>query len=83
MLHGHRLRTRAACPTRRQPDGSAGFVQLDVSLSDDARDVRVITFEDRHDCMMCLAVLRAWPDMAGAALSMGAMPTAVVETEIR
>eukprot|EP00775_Hariotina_reticulata_P006889 gene6889-7105_t len=64
-------------------DGSVGFVQMDVSLNPDDKDVRVLTFEDRHDCMKCLAVLRQWPGMDGAQLSMGAMPSAVVEQEIK
>ncbi len=69
--------------TCRQPDGTVGFVQMDVSLSPSTRDVRVITFEDRHDCMKCLSVLRQWPGMEARELSMGAMPSDVVEAEIR
>jgi hypothetical protein len=56
---------------------------MDVSLNPDEKDVRVLTFEDRHDCMKCLAVLRLWPGMTNAQLSMGAMSSGVVEQEIR
>jgi hypothetical protein len=70
-------------PSIKNPDGSVGFVQMDVSLNPDVRDVRVLSFEDRHDCMTCLTVLRQWAAMADAQLSMGAMPSAVVEEEIR
>jgi hypothetical protein len=67
----------------RHPDGSVGFVQMDVSINPEQRDVRVLSFEDRHDCMKCLTVLRQWPEMQRAQLSMGAVPSAVVEQEIR
>jgi hypothetical protein len=58
-------------------------VQMDVSINPDVRDVRVLGFEDRHDCMKCLTVLRQWPEMAAVELSMGAVPSEVVEQEIR
>jgi hypothetical protein len=67
----------------RYRDGDVGFVQVDVSLAPAVRDVRVVTFEDRHDCMLCLTVMRQWSQLAGAALSMGAMPSDVVEQELR
>ena len=70
-------------PTLGFPDGSVGFVQVDVSLAAGIKDVRVLTFEDRHDCMHCLAVMREWPETAGAELTMGAMPTATLEADIR
>lgn len=56
---------------------------MDVSINPDVKDVRVLSFEDRHDCMKCLTVLRQWPEMASAQLSMGAVPSEVVEQEIR
>ncbi|KAF6261133.1 hypothetical protein COO60DRAFT_810691 [Scenedesmus sp. NREL 46B-D3] len=70
-------------PSIQYPDGSVGFVQMDVSLSPGAKDVRVLTFEDRHDCMQCLAVMRRWPQMAAAQLSMGAMQSGQIEAQIR
>lgn len=70
-------------PTLGYQDGAVGFVQADVSLQPGARDVRVLTFEDRHDCMHCLAVMREWPDTAGCLLTMGAMQTATLERDIR
>jgi hypothetical protein len=70
-------------PTLSYADGSSGFVQVDVSLRPGAKDVRVLTFEDRHDCMHCLAVMAQWPGMSDAQLSMGAMPTAGLEREVR
>lgn len=68
---------------RRHADGSVGFVQMDVSINPEVKDVKVLSFEDRHDCMKCLTVLRQWPEMAAAELSMGAVPSNVVEQEIR
>lgn len=56
---------------------------MDISLNPSTKDVRVLTFEDRHDCMKCLTVLRQWPQMAAAQLTMGAMPSNVAEQEIR
>jgi hypothetical protein len=56
---------------------------MDVSINPDVTDVRVLSFEDRHDCMKCLTVLRQWPEMAAAQLSMGAVTSDVVEQEIR
>jgi hypothetical protein len=56
---------------------------MDVSINPDVKDVRVLSFEDRHDCMKCLTVLRQWPQMAAVELSMGAVPSSVVEQEIR
>ncbi|KAI8473721.1 MAG: hypothetical protein J3K34DRAFT_164424 [Monoraphidium minutum] len=70
-------------PTLGYPDGGVGFVQADVALRPGARDVRVITFEDRHDCMHCLAVMRQWPATAGCSLTLGAMATATLERDIR
>lgn len=70
-------------PTLGYPDGSVGFLQVDVSLRSGVRDVRVLTFEDRHDCMHCLAMMRGWPEVGGAALSMGAMATRSLEADIR
>lgn len=60
-----------------------GFVQMDVSLNPAVKDVRVLTFEDRHDCMKCLTVMRQWPQLAGSQLTMGAMPSRVVEEQVR
>jgi hypothetical protein len=56
---------------------------MDVSINPEVKDVKVLSFEDRHDCMKCLTVLRQWPEMAAAELSMGAVPSNVVEQEIR
>jgi hypothetical protein len=70
-------------PTLGYPDGSVGFVQADVSLKAGVRDVRVLTFEDRHDCMHCLTVMREWPEAQGCLLSLGAMQTATLERDIR
>jgi hypothetical protein len=46
--------------------------QLDVSLNPSRRDVRVLTFEDRHDCMHCLTAMRQWPEYAESKLSVSA-----------
>ena len=54
-----------------------------MSLNPDVKDVRVVAFEDRHDCMHCLTVLSQWPELSSAQLSVGAMPTQSVEAEIR
>jgi hypothetical protein len=70
-------------PSIKYPDGSVGFVQMDVSLNPAIKDVRVLTFEDRHDCMKCLTVMRRWQQMAGAKLSMGAMQSGQIEQQIR
>jgi hypothetical protein len=70
-------------PSIKYPDGSVGFVQMDVSLNPAVKDVRVLTFEDRHDCMKCLTVMRQWQQMAGAKLSMGAMQSGQIEQQIR
>lgn len=67
----------------RHAGDAVGFVQMDISLNPNVKDVRVLTFEDRHDCMKCLTVLRQWPQMSGAQLTLGAMPSNVVEQEIR
>jgi hypothetical protein len=70
-------------PSIKYADGSVGFVQMDVSLNPAVKDVRVLTFEDRHDCMKCLSVMRQWQQMAGAKLSMGAMQSGQIEQQIR
>lgn len=73
----------AAVVAARHADGSVGFVQMDVSINPEVKDVRVLSFEDRHDCMKCLTVLRQWPEMVSAQLSVGAVQSDVVEQEIR
>ena len=70
-------------PTLCYSSGSVGFVQFDVSMRAGATDVRVLAFEDRHDCAHCLAVMREWPDVAGCVLTVGGMPTSSVEADIR
>ncbi|WIA20168.1 hypothetical protein OEZ85_006016 [Tetradesmus obliquus] len=70
-------------PSIKYPDGSVGFVQMDVSLNPAVKDVRVLTFEDRHDCMRCLSVMRQWQQMQGAVLNMGAMQSGQIEAQIR
>jgi hypothetical protein len=70
-------------PSIKYPDGSVGFVQMDVSLNPAVKDVRVLTFEDRHDCMKCLTVMRQWQQMEGAVLNMGAMQSGQIEQQIR
>lgn len=45
-------------PTIKYSDGSVGYVQIDVSLQPERRDVRVVTFEDRHDAMHCLTIMK-------------------------
>jgi hypothetical protein len=56
---------------------------MDVSLNPSRKDVRVLTFEDRHDCMHCLTMMQQWPPYASAQLSMGMMPTDRIEQELR
>ena len=70
-------------PTLDYGDGAVGFVQADVSLRPGARDVRVLAFEDRADALACLAVMRSWPEAAGAALAVGAMRTETLEADLR
>jgi hypothetical protein len=60
-----------------------GFLQVNVSLDPAGRDMRIVAFEDRHDCMHCCTVMAQWPRLAGASVSMGAMPTSAIESEIR
>uniref|UniRef100_A0A7S3QN50 Uncharacterized protein n=1 Tax=Dunaliella tertiolecta TaxID=3047 RepID=A0A7S3QN50_DUNTE len=70
-------------PTVCSPDGSFGFVQLDVSLSPDTRDVRVVTFEDRHDCMHCLTIMKQWPEYEGLDLNVHALQTKFLEEQVQ
>ncbi len=55
---------------------------MDVSLNPDRRDVRVITFEDRHDCMHCIAIMQAWPQYSDSRLSLAMVATHSLEQEV-
>ena len=46
------------------------------------QDMRVLTFEDRHDCMHCLTLLHQWPQYEYHKLEMAIMRTEVLEAEI-
>ncbi|GIM09078.1 hypothetical protein Vretimale_12954, partial [Volvox reticuliferus] len=62
-------------PTIGYPDGSMGFLQVNVSLSGDRRDMRVLAFEDRSDCTACLTLMAQWPEHEGTEPRMSMMPT--------
>lgn len=57
--------------------------QLDVSLGDSPRDARVLCFEDRHDCVHCLAILKQWPEYDWCKFSVAGMSTTNLEQELR
>ncbi|EFJ47469.1 hypothetical protein VOLCADRAFT_105043 [Volvox carteri f. nagariensis] len=68
-------------PTIGYTDGSMGFMQqlhlfvVNVSLSGDRRDMRVLAFEDRTDCTACLTLMAQWPEYEGSEPRMSMMPT--------
>ncbi|GLI71192.1 hypothetical protein VaNZ11_016307 [Volvox africanus] len=62
-------------PSIGYPDGSMGFLQVNVSLSGDRRDMRVLAFEDRSDCTACLTLMAQWPEHEGTEPRMSMMPT--------
>lgn len=41
------------------------LAQVNVSIKPDRRDMRVLAFEDRHDCAFCVSLLTRWPDFEG------------------
>lgn len=55
---------------------------MDVSLNPSKKDVRVITFEDRHDCMHCVTVMRQWPEYEACEFDVGMMPTHSITQEL-
>ncbi len=40
--------------------------QVNVSIKPDRRDMRVLAFEDRHDCAFAVSLLARWPDFEGS-----------------
>ncbi|GAX74857.1 hypothetical protein CEUSTIGMA_g2303.t1 [Chlamydomonas eustigma] len=70
-------------PNLRYSDESMGFVQLDVSLNQDVKDMRVLAFEDRHDAIHCMAVLKQWPEYDWCDMSVNMLPTQTIEEDIR
>ena len=70
-------------PTLLYADGSLGFVQIDVSLAEGRKDVRVIAFEDRNDATCCMAVLKQWPEYDWVDMSVSCLPTSTIEESIQ
>ncbi|KXZ43607.1 hypothetical protein GPECTOR_85g337 [Gonium pectorale] len=69
-------------PTIGYPDGAVGFMQVNVSLNDARRDMRVLAFEDRADCTACLTLLAQWPEYAGTEPRLSMMPTATLMQQL-
>lgn len=71
-------------PNIRYGDGSVGFLQLDVSLnpSPSRKDLRVVAFEDRHDCAHAAAVMHLWPEYSHCEFDVGVMPTSAIQSEL-
>lgn len=65
--------------------GAAGFLQVDISSDGNAKDVRVVAFEDRYDAMACVATMAEIESFkaSGSKFSVGALPTDKVELELR
>eukprot|EP00798_Chlamydomonas_sp_ICE-L_P020391 gene20391-27161_t len=63
-------------------DGSLGFVQIDVSLKENKRDMRVLAFEDRHNASHCMAVMKCWPEYDWCDMSISFVPTPDLEKRL-
>ncbi|GFH24374.1 uncharacterized protein HaLaN_22159, partial [Haematococcus lacustris] len=79
-------------PSIGYSDGSNGLLQLDTSMDPEvlnlvalpgcSRDVRVVMFEDHHDCMHCITIMRQWPEFEWHNLQLRTMPTRTIEAEL-
>jgi len=69
-------------PIVNEPDGVAGFFQVDISADGTAKDVRVVAFEDQYDAMLCGATMQQLGSFGGASCSVAAMSTDKVEGEL-
>eukprot|EP00198_Chlamydomonas_reinhardtii_P009582 XP_001698919.1 predicted protein [Chlamydomonas reinhardtii] len=70
-------------PNIGYPDGSIGFLQVNVSLSPDRRDMRVLAFADRADATAAISLLAAWPQYAGTDPRLSIMPTATIMQQLK
>eukprot|EP00198_Chlamydomonas_reinhardtii_P009583 XP_001698920.1 predicted protein [Chlamydomonas reinhardtii] len=70
-------------PNIGYPDGSMGFLQVNVSLSPDRRDMRVLAFADRADATAAISLLAAWPQYAGTDPRLSIMPTATIMQQLK